>query len=157
MDSNGAVIEDNRDCDVYDNDGSQCVNYTPFNHCNGASGSDTSCDRFDHDEQRCLGLDDCFAYDGSDSCDDHDGEWVDGAEVPGDRGACLAQGCQWQPSLAVKPQNAEGNACTWGAAASCAFEDAESYADGESKTCMACPTGVDSLGRQCSCALACTF
>lgn len=158
MDSSANEIAGNRDCDIYDNDQAQCESYTPFNHCNGATGDDRSCSKYDHDEQRCLGLDDCFAYDGSDACDAHDGEWDNGAEVAGDRGGCLAQaGCQWQPSLAVKPQNADGGACTWGAAASCAFQAALNYEDGESKTCMACPSGVDSLGRKCSCALACTF
>eukprot|EP01043_Picozoa_sp_COSAG02_P024417 COSAG02_NODE_1333_length_13206_cov_221.257801_9_plen_827_part_00 len=158
MDDQNVAIDGNLDCDIYDNDQAACESYTPPNHCNGASGSDTSCAKYDHDEQRCLGLDDCFAYDGTDSCDAHDGEWVNGAEVAGDRGACLAQtGCQWQPSLSVKPQNADGDVCTWGAAASCTFEAALSFEDGESKTCMACPAGVDSLGRKCSCSLACTF
>jgi hypothetical protein len=158
MDALGAAIAGNLDCDVYDKDQTQCESYTPPNHCNGVSGSDTSCNKYDHDEQRCLGLDNCFAYDGSDSCDAHDGEWVDGAEVAGDRGGCLAQaGCQWQPSLTDKPQNADGGACTWGAAASCTFQAALSFDDGTPKTCMACPSGVDSLGRKCSCALACAF
>ena len=149
------------DCDIYDNDGTSCDAYAPATaapHCyaNVAAGGDpdTGCDRFDYSEERCLGLNDCFAYDGSTDCDAYDGT----TDVPdGDRETCLATaGCQWHDATGAHTTEA-GNTCMWGGASSCTFVPAEDYADGTDKVCQSCPAGSSSSGRSCSCSLACTF
>ena len=156
------AIDGSLDCDVYDShrlvgneDGALCTTYTPPNHCRAGDGSDTTdtwCDRFDHSEERCTGVSDCFAYDGSDACDVHNE----------DRESCLASTgvtgttCQWKDATGPIT-SPSGATCTWGAAASCSWTPAESFDDGTSKICQSCPDGTSSSGRPCSCALACAF
>ena len=150
------------DCDVYDSNrlagneaGELCAAYVPPAHCRAGDGSDptdTFCDRFDHSEERCTGVSDCFAQDGSNACDAHNADRENCLLSTGVTGTT----CQWKDATGAIT-SPSGATCTWGASPGCTWTAAESFADGTPKVCQSCATGTSSSGRPCSCALACTF
>jgi len=164
--SDCVAADDSLDCDVYDSNrlvgndaGALCTAYAPPNHCraggdgaNPVDPTDTWCDRFDYSEERCTGVSDCFAYDGSDACDQHNEDRENCLLSTGVTGTT----CQWKDATGpmVSPS---GATCTWGAAAACTWTPAESFDDGTSKVCQSCPAGASSSDRPCSCSLACAF